>query len=98
MFTGARTFEYVASHNSPITAACLDHRGKRLITTAQNGTVKMWNFNNGACMHEYARSKREISTLLYLPNAQFSTLGAGIGTGILRCASSSQQERTFHRS
>ncbi|XXQ30357.1 Uncharacterized protein PBTT_00812 [Plasmodiophora brassicae] len=94
VFTGARTFEYVASHNSPITAACLDHRGKRLITTAQNGTVKMWNFNNGACMHEYARSKREISTLLYLPNAQFSTLGAGIGTGILRWADPSTQATT----
>jgi WD40 repeat protein len=37
IYTGVNVFEFNTTHNSPITAACLDHRGKRLISGAHNG-------------------------------------------------------------
>lgn len=60
IFTGRSVFEFHATHGSPLTAACLDHRGKRLITGAHDGTVRMWNFNNGACIHEFRARKKEV--------------------------------------
>lgn len=33
-----------------ITAACFDPRQQLLLTGARNGTLKIWNFNNGVCV------------------------------------------------
>ena len=36
-----------------ITALCFDHNGRRLVTGARNGTIHVWNFNNGSCLQKF---------------------------------------------
>ncbi|XP_076314990.1 WD repeat-containing protein on Y chromosome-like [Tachypleus tridentatus] len=48
-----------------ITAMTLDPTERRLITGGSDGTVKIWNFNNGACLREMKTiGKREITNIL----------------------------------
>jgi len=35
-----------------ITAACFDDSEQFLVTGARNGSVKMWNYNTGICIHD----------------------------------------------
>ncbi len=44
---------------------CFDKNERRLVTAASNGSVVMWNFNNGSKLREYQHSeaKEEISTV-----------------------------------
>ncbi len=35
------------SHNPKLTTGTFDMKGRRLITSAADGTVKIWNFSNG---------------------------------------------------
>jgi WD40 repeat protein len=49
--TGENIFEFASVHdNSPISAIDIDPTGRRLLTAAQNGEIKMWNYNNGHCL------------------------------------------------
>ncbi|XP_013775753.1 WD repeat-containing protein on Y chromosome-like [Limulus polyphemus] len=48
-----------------ITAMTLDPTERRLITGGRDGTVKIWNFNNGACLREMKTiGKTEITSIL----------------------------------
>jgi WD40 repeat protein len=60
ILTGKSVVEFDTDHGSPLTAACLDDSGKRLLTGAHDGTVKMWNFNIGAHMHTFTPRDREV--------------------------------------
>lgn len=39
-----------AHGNAAITAMTFDLSGRRLITGAKDGSIKVWNFNNGSCL------------------------------------------------
>ena len=53
--------------------------GEELSTSGQDGTLKMWNFNNGQCLSEYLGfGENEISTVAYIqegPNNHVAAAG-----------------------
>ena len=55
-----------------------------MLTGAHNGTVKLWNFNNGACMHSFSRLNFEITHLVYLPRGVYSVMGVGWSDKLIR--------------
>ena len=49
--TGEKTIQFSQCHGSmEITAMAFDNTGRRLITGGKDGSIKLWNFNNGACL------------------------------------------------
>ncbi|XP_027136179.1 WD repeat-containing protein 49 [Larimichthys crocea] len=49
--TGRQVFEFGGTHDlSVITCMTFDHKGRRLITGARDGCLKIWNFSNGQCL------------------------------------------------
>ena len=38
--------------DNEITAMVFDSSGRQLLTGGRDGTIKVWNFNNGACLLE----------------------------------------------
>ncbi|XP_071485402.1 WD repeat-containing protein on Y chromosome-like [Diadema antillarum] len=59
--SGTKTIQFSNAHKymekgvektAEITAMTFDPSGRRLVTGGRNGTVKIWNFNNGACLRE----------------------------------------------
>ena len=51
--TGEKIVQFSNAHgNSEITAMRFDPSKRRLITGARDGTVRIWNFNNGCCLRE----------------------------------------------
>ncbi|XP_028518792.1 WD repeat-containing protein 49 [Exaiptasia diaphana] len=50
---GEKIIQFSNAHgDSEITAMTFDQSKRRLITGARDGTVKIWNFNNGCCLRE----------------------------------------------
>ena len=50
--TGSKVMQFVKTHGvAEITAMTFDPTGRRLVTGGRDGTVKIWNFNNGACLN-----------------------------------------------
>lgn len=57
-----------------ITAATFDPSGGLLATGAINGTIHMWNPNNGTCLNRLQiPSKSRISEIIWLPNKVYIT-------------------------
>lgn len=51
--TGAKSMMYTGAHgNEEITCLTMDETGRRLITGARNGTIKVWNVQNGHNLHQ----------------------------------------------
>ena len=59
--TGTKTIQFSNAHKyvekgqekcAEITSMTFDPSGRRLVTGGRNGSVKIWNFNNGACLRE----------------------------------------------
>lgn len=51
--TGEKIIQFSNAHGiSEITAMRFDPSKRRLITGARDGTVRIWNFNNGCCLSE----------------------------------------------
>lgn len=49
--TGEKAMQFSQAHgNAAITAMTFDLSGRRLITGAKDGSIKVWNFNNGSCL------------------------------------------------
>ena len=49
--TGEKSMQFSQAHgNAAITAMTFDPSGRRLITGAKDGSIKVWNFNNGSCL------------------------------------------------
>ena len=42
-----------AHDGQEITSMCFDPTKRRLITGSRNGSTKIWNFNNGACLRVF---------------------------------------------
>ncbi|KAL2912296.1 hypothetical protein HK105_208211 [Polyrhizophydium stewartii] len=64
-FSGQKTFRFSEAHGkSEITAMAFDASGRRLVT---DGTIKIWNFNNGQLMQELVKKdKTEVTGLAYI--------------------------------
>lgn len=68
---GKLIFKFGEAHDKMrITAMAFDISQRRLITGAHDGSIKMWNFNNGQCLREfnYDKEPNEISCLLFIGN------------------------------
>ena len=61
--SGDKLMQFVNAHSRiergvvvpvEITALCFDHNGRRLVTGARNGTIHVWNFNNGSLMQNFS--------------------------------------------
>ena len=49
--TGSKIMQFSRAHGeAEITAMSFDPSGRRLISGGRDGTIKVWNFNNGACL------------------------------------------------
>ncbi|XP_042318324.1 EF-hand calcium-binding domain-containing protein 8 [Sceloporus undulatus] len=67
--SGQKIMEFSTSQEQPveITTMMFDPPERRLITALKNGTIKLWNFNNGACLFELPfEDKSEISCIYYM--------------------------------
>ncbi|KAL9972869.1 hypothetical protein ACROYT_G019251 [Oculina patagonica] len=64
--TGEKIIQFSNAHgNSEITAMRFDPSKRRLVTGARDGTVRIWNFNNGCCLSELqAVDNEEITGIL----------------------------------
>jgi len=67
MQNGDMVFHFTDLHKAKMTAMAFDEAGRRLITGANDGTTKMWNFNNGACLKEFqGQGGQEVSSIIFL--------------------------------
>jgi len=50
-----------------LSAICFDKNERRLVTAGSDGSVFMWNFNNGSRLKEFTHSeeKEEITSVLF---------------------------------
>lgn len=48
--TGVKIIQFYTTKGVELTSMTFDQTGRRLITGSRNGEVKIWNFNNGACL------------------------------------------------
>ncbi|XP_066480842.1 EF-hand calcium-binding domain-containing protein 8 [Tiliqua scincoides] len=74
IITGQKLMEFSTAKGNPveITAMIFDPPQRRLITSLKNGIIKLWNFNNGACLMELPFvDKGEISCITYVDNKIF---------------------------
>nr|XP_023964663.1 EF-hand calcium-binding domain-containing protein 8 isoform X1 [Chrysemys picta bellii] len=69
IMTGQKMMQFMTSEgkHTEITAMAFDGPERRLITALKDGTIKFWNFNNGACLLEMPHlDKTEITGILYI--------------------------------
>uniref|UniRef100_A0A8B9S9B3 Uncharacterized protein n=1 Tax=Apteryx owenii TaxID=8824 RepID=A0A8B9S9B3_APTOW len=54
--TGKQLFEFTSAHGeAAITCLTFDSSGRRLVTGGRDGCLKIWNYNNGHCLHTLKR-------------------------------------------
>ena len=65
--TGEKTMQFSRCHGDmELTAMTFDPSGRRLITGGRDGSLKIWNFNNGACLNVLeSRFTLEVYTSLF---------------------------------
>ncbi|XP_054830137.1 WD repeat-containing protein on Y chromosome-like [Eublepharis macularius] len=58
--SGKNLFEFGNAHHggSAITCLTFDPSGRRLITGGRDGCLKIWNYNNGQCLHTLKREDK----------------------------------------
>ena len=61
--------------HSEITAMTFDPTFRRLLTAAKDGAVKIWNFNNGACLREFPIHDETEITSIVCPKKKIITGG-----------------------
>ncbi|XP_071962420.1 WD repeat-containing protein on Y chromosome-like [Antedon mediterranea] len=84
IMTGLKTIQFANAHKyvekcvekcAEITAMTFDPTGRRLVTGGRNGTVKIWNFNNGACLRELEVYDSFEITGIVVPRQRIVTAG-----------------------
>jgi len=84
--TGDKLMQFVNAHHTiergvevpvEITALCFDYNGRRLMTGARNGTIHVWNFNNGLLMQEFELPDASAVTGIACAPHYFYTSGWG---------------------
>ncbi|XP_062516095.1 WD repeat-containing protein on Y chromosome-like isoform X2 [Corticium candelabrum] len=74
--TGEKVIQFSRLHgDAEITAMAFDPTGRRLITSGQDGTVKLWNFNNGACLGQLDSPDKTEITSIVCPRGRICTAG-----------------------
>ncbi|KAI8804253.1 WD40-repeat-containing domain protein, partial [Cladochytrium replicatum] len=65
---GQKSFRFADVHGkAEITAMSFDAGSRRLITGGRDGLIRMWNFNNGQCLHEMIKGDdTEVSGICYI--------------------------------
>lgn len=54
MDRGEAVFNFSDTHEgSQLSSMVFDNSQRRLVTAARDGTLKMWNFNNGQCLKDF---------------------------------------------
>ncbi|XP_041112477.1 WD repeat-containing protein on Y chromosome-like [Polyodon spathula] len=69
ILTGEKVMQFLTSSEKgvEVTAMTFDGPKRRLITGSMDGTIKLWNFNNGACLWELPKfDNTEVTGILYL--------------------------------
>ncbi|XP_070571095.1 WD repeat-containing protein on Y chromosome-like [Ptychodera flava] len=74
-FTAHKTIERGVEKSVEITAMTFDPSKRRLFTGARDGTVKVWNFNNGACLRELEVFDNYEVTGIVCPRSKIVTTG-----------------------
>jgi WD40 repeat protein len=97
METGRMSFRFIDPHGaSNLTALCFDVGGRRLVSGAHDGSLKIWNFNNGACLAELAKTRagaapprlcgdREVTSITCF-NDTVQASGHAISRDLIACA------------
>ena len=78
------SFRFGEAHGrNRITAMALDTSKRRLITGGHDGSIKMWNFNNGQCLREfnYDEEPEEVSALLFIGDLDTAKLQYIVSAG-----------------
>ena len=74
--TGEKAIMFTNAHEGhEITAMSFDPTKRRLITGARSGSVKIWNFNNGACLRELNPIDDGEVTGIVCPKQRIVTVG-----------------------
>ncbi len=65
--TGEKIIQFSQCHGKmEITAMAFDPTGRKLITGGKDGSIKIWNFNNGACLSVLeSRYKVEVTSIIF---------------------------------
>ena len=64
--------------NSTLSAWSFDNSGRRLLTGGQDGSLKMWNFNNGQCLKVFnGFGEDEITCVAYVQEGSNKYVAAG---------------------
>ena len=75
---GEMVFHFTELHNSKMTAMAFDEAGRRLITGANDGTVRVWNFSNGQCLQVLSNEgESEVSAITFIVEGQNKLIVAG---------------------
>lgn len=77
--TGKPTYFFAEAHGTAkINAAALDNLGRRLVTGAQDGTVKVWNFSTGVCLQNcIPTAPGEVTGVIYARDPLLKAVVAG---------------------
>ncbi|XP_070604832.1 EF-hand calcium-binding domain-containing protein 8 [Erythrolamprus reginae] len=77
ILTGQKIMEFATTTTDQaleMTAMIFDPPERRLITALKNGMIKLWNFNNGACLMEIPfEEKTETNCIFYMNHRIFIT-------------------------
>ena len=75
---GEMVFHFTDLHETKMTAMAFDEAGRRLITGANDGTVRVWNFSNGQCLQNLKNDGAlEVSSITFIVEGQNKFIVAG---------------------
>lgn len=84
--TGDKLMQFMNAHSTlergmnipvEITTMCFDYNGRRLLTGARNGTVHVWNYNNGSLMQSFKLPDNSSVTGIVASRHNFYVTGWG---------------------
>lgn len=70
VYSGRLNFRFLHPHgDSHVTSMCFDVGGRRLFTGSHNGSIKVWNFNTGACLGDFLKTRGGEAAPLLAPSS-----------------------------